>query len=106
MVASARAGEVEVKLLNSTGETISDQADAVLFTYFDEKKDKFDEERRQKRKNYLKDEINSIADVFEMLSLAIEVVKENESDSKEGEGPNGESRLIILVLFCGLSLAL
>ena len=88
---------MEVKLLNSSGETVSDQTDTVLFTYFDEKKDIFDEERRRKRKNYLKDEISSIADVFEMLSLAIEVVKENESDSKEGECPNGENRLIILI---------
>ena len=91
MVASARAEEVEVKLLNSSGETISDQTDAVLFTYFDKKKDKLDEERRRKRKNYLKGEITSTADAFEMLSLVFEVVKEVESDSKEGEGHNGES---------------
>ena len=91
LVASARAGEVEVKLLNSTGETVSDHNDAVLFTYFDEKKDKFDEERRRKRKNFLKDEITSTADAFEMLSLVFEVVKEVESDSKEREGPNGEN---------------
>lgn len=93
MVASALAGEVEVKLLNSSGETISDQTDAVLFTYFDEKKDKFDEERRRKRKNYLKGEITSTTDAFEMLSLVFEVVKEVESDSKEGECPNGENYL-------------
>lgn len=94
LVASARAGEVEVKLLNSSGETVSDhQTDTVLFTYFDEKKDKFDEERRRKRKNYLKDEITSTADAFEMLSLVFEVVKEVESDSKEGKGPNGENCL-------------
>ena len=93
-VASARAGEVEVQLLNSSGETVSDQTDAVLFTYFDEKKDKFDEERRRKRKNFLKDEITSTADAFEMLSLVFEVVKEVESDSKQGGGPNGENCLI------------
>lgn len=88
LVASARAGEVEVKLVNPSGETVSD---AVLFTYFDEKKNQFDEERRRKRKNYLKDEITSTADAFEMLSLVFEVVKEAESDSKEGKGPNGNN---------------
>lgn len=72
--------------------------------YFDEKKDKFDEECWWKRKNYLKDEINFIVDVFEMLFLVIEVVKENELDLKEGEGLNGESCLIIFVFFCGLLL--
>lgn len=84
---------MEVKLLNSSGETISDQIYAVLFTYFDEKKDKFDEERRRKRKNYLKGEITSTADAFEMLSLLVEVAQEVEPDSKEGECPSGENCL-------------
>ena len=85
---------MEVKLLNSSEETVSDQTDAVLFTYFDEKKDKFDEERRRKRKNFLKDEITSAADAYELMSLMFEVVKEVESDSKQGGGPNGENRFI------------
>ena len=78
-------------MLNSSGETVSDQTVAALFTYLDDKKDKFDKERRRKRKNYLKGEINNTADAVEMLSLVIEVVKEVESDSKEGEGSNGEN---------------
>lgn len=93
LVASPRAGEVEVKLLNSSGETVSDQSYAVFFTYIDDKKDKYDEERRRKRKNYLKGEINSTADAFEMLSLVFEVIKDVDSHSKEGEGSNGEHRL-------------
>lgn len=93
LVASPRAGDVELKVLNSSGETVSDQTDAVLFTYLVDKKGKLEKERRRKRKNYLKGEINSTADAVEMLSLVIEVVKEVESDTKEGEGSNGKNCL-------------
>ncbi len=90
--ASLTAGVVQVKVLSMSGQVVSD---TVPFTYT-ERKDKYNEERRKKRRNYLDGEITSSEDGLEYLSLVLEKIKEIDLNSKEGTSCNGEQDYLLL----------
>ena len=83
---SPTTGVVQVQLLNSFGETISNM---VPFEY-NEQKDKYNEERRRKRRNYLDGELTSSEDCLEMMSLVFEKMRDMELNSKGGTRCNGK----------------
>lgn len=95
LAASLTAGVVQVKVLSMSGQVVSD---TVLFTYT-ERKDKYNEERRRIRRNYLDGEITSSEDGLEYLSLVLEKIKEIDLNSKEGTSCNGEQVYVLLSIF-------
>ncbi|XP_078370078.1 uncharacterized protein LOC144653846 [Oculina patagonica] len=92
--ASLTAGVVQVKVLSMSGQGVSD---TVPFTYT-ERKDKYNEERRKKRRNYLDGEITSSEDGLEYLSLVLEKIKEIDLNSKEGTNCNEKQKARALSL--------
>lgn len=79
---------VQVRVLNAVGErTIS--SNTVPFEYT-EKKDKYKEERRRQRRNYLDGELNTSEDCLEMISLLFERMGNLELKSKDGASCNGK----------------
>ena len=88
LIGSSTPGVVQVRVLNTVGErTIS--SNTVPFEYT-EKKDRYKEERRRQRRNYLDGELKTSEDFLEMMSLLLERMPNLELKSKDGASCNGK----------------